>query len=510
MHRSRGRRLRRAALVLVAGLLAACAGGPGSPIHHIERGTVLRNVVVVDTRQGTLSPGRAVAWEGGVIRQVLADHQVRVAAGVTTVDGQGRYLVPGYVDMHTHALGGPEAGQGAWPLFVAHGVTGIREMSGSEPAVQAARRHNAARREGRLLAPEIVAIPGDLLAAPVPPEVAVAQVRRQKAYGADFIKVVNATPASVLAVLQEAQRLQLRVAGHLPSGVDTLTAVQAGWGSIEHLGAGMGHLLDCSTEAAGIRQALRSGQGAPAVPPTPEGVVSPMLGRALDAPFFQRVLDTLDPTACDALASRIAGSTTWEVPTLVRLRSMLRSDDAAWRVQPSLAYVPPPTRALWARLADRYTATTPAAARESFARYYDGDRRFVGLLARQGAKLLAGSDVGGIWLVPGASLHDEFGELASAGLTPLQVLQSTTLNPAAFLGREADMGTIDAGKRADLVLLEADPLQSVSHLSRVHAVVVNGRLLTRAHLDALLKQAADHAGSPGAARLPTEGATHAH
>jgi imidazolonepropionase-like amidohydrolase len=99
--------------------------------------------------------------------------------------------------------------------------------------------------------------------------------------------------------------------------------------------------------------------------------------------------------------------------------------------------------------------------------------------------MLAGSDVGGGWLIPGFSLHQEFDLLAEAGVSPLKVLQMTTLNGAVFLNKETTMGTVDAGKEANLVVLDANPLDSVQNLHRIHAVIRNGHYYSQAELEAL-------------------------
>ena len=515
-HRMRHRirhRIRHPITVLAAGLVAlsmlSCAGLDPASVE-ISQGLVIRDVTVVNTRDGTLRSGMAVVMDGGSIRQISPNREVRLTGTAQAVDGAGKYLVPGYLDMHTHALSAADQQPAYWPLLVANGVTGIREMAGSAALIQRARQLNAERAAGRLLAPEVLQVPGDLIGGAPSAAVAARMVQKHKADGADFVKVVGGSREVVLAVLAEATRQGLGVAGHLPLAISSGDAAQAGWRAIEHLGSGIGMLLECADDEARIRRALLNGEGAKPVL-SPEAIVSPMLSRSLDAPFYQQALDSHSPTRCQGLAAATAQSGTWQVPTLIRLRTMHHSADAAYRNDPNLAYVDKTRRALWDKLGQQFAATVPASAATTFSQYYAAQLRFVGRLQNSGAKLLAGSDLGGIWIIPGFGLHQEFAELASAGLSPLQVLQATTLNGAMFLGRQATMGTVGVGKVADLVLLDANPLLAVASLGKIAGVVLNGRYLGAAELDRMKREVADaYSRQPLKNLASAFDATHVH
>lgn len=470
---------------LAAAMLSACAGADRAA-PPVSRGTVIGNVTVVDTRDGTLRPGQTLVLDDGKIVRIVSG-PVAVSGAARLVDGSGKYVVPGYLDMHTHAMLSANKPVTAWPLLVASGVTGVREMAGSAQLIEAAHAINVASTAGRLTAPEILVMPGDILAAPLTPEQAVQRVRQQKAMGADFIKVAGGNHDGTLAVLAEAQAQRLTVSGHMPLALPAAEASDKGWRAIEHLGSGLGLVLDCSSEEAAVRSALLHGEGAAPPPPAsmPLAIISPMLFRAADAPFYQRAMDGFSEEKCSALARRFARNGTWQVPTLIRLRTAAYSTAAQYRHDPALRYVDAATRALWEKLAVQYEANVPASAAATFQRYYAVQQRVVRILAQQGVKLLAGSDLGGIWVIPGVGLHQEFRELAAAGLSPLQILQMTTLNGAEFLHREASMGSVEVGKVADLVLLDANPLADAGNLSRIAGVVLKGRYLDQPALAAL-------------------------
>jgi imidazolonepropionase-like amidohydrolase len=486
-----------AALVICS--LAACASH-GDTVT-INSGTVIRNVTVVDTRDGALSAGMTLVLDGARIARIVAG-PVLTGGDARAVDGAGRFVVPGYLDMHSHAMLAAGKPVTYWPLLVANGVTGVREMGGSAELIRFAHAINADSAAGKLDAPEILAIPGDILAGPMTPEQGAQRVRQQKAMGADFIKIASGNHDGTMAVLGEARAQGLTVSGHLPVAVGATEAADAGWRAIEHLGSGLGIALDCSDAEAKVRGAMLRGEGAPPPPPAamPLAIVSPMLFRALDAPFYQQVMDGYSEAKCAALARRFAERDTWQVPTLIRLRTAAYSASQQYRADPALAYVDKDTRALWEQLARQYAAGVPPSAAATFERYYGLQQKIVALMARNGVRMMAGSDVGGIWVLPGVGLHQEFHELAAAGLSPLQILQMATLNGAAFLHREASMGTVAAGRNADLVLLDANPLANAANLSRISAVVLKGRYFDREALDAMKAAAA------AAYRQPVQGA----
>ena len=470
--------------------LAACANR-GNDTHEVTNGTVLRNATVVNTRDGSLAPGMTLVIDDGKIQRITASSTVRTSGAAVSIDATGKYVVPGFLDMHTHAMFAADRDPNYWPLLIANGVTGIREMGGSAALINRAKTLNADRAAGLVLAPEVVLIPGEIFVGRVAsPEAAAEQVRQQKAEGAGFIKIVNSSREVTLSILAEARKQGLGVSGHLPPAVSAEEASNAGWRAVEHLGAGLGILLGCSTDEAGIRSAVLRGVGAkPPFPPT--YINNPLLYSALDAPFYRRIAQTYDEGKCQSLAKVLAKNETWQVPTLIRLRTMEFSGSKLYRTDPNLVYVDKRTRALWEGLGKQYADQLSPDAVTAFQDYYGLQQRLTKLLKRNGVKILAGSDLGGIWVIPGFSLHQEFHELATAGLSPLEVLQATTLNAAEFLHRETTMGTVDQGKDADLVLLDANPIVDVANLDKIAAVLVNGRYLSRQALDKMKIGVAD-------------------
>jgi imidazolonepropionase-like amidohydrolase len=453
---------------------------------------VLGGVTVVDTRTGVLSVNRDVTIENGSIAAITAPD--KDAAG--RVDLTGKFVVPGYVDMHSHALTS-KTPQGTLTLMLANGITGFRQMNGSSKQL-------GERKAGRLTlpadSPALLALTGDLLtpANAGTPEAAVAAVGAGAAAGSDFIKIVAVSPAAFTAAQVEARRLGIRIGGHLPAAVDPRVVSADGLWSIEHLGPGVVMLVACSSDEDAIRAALA---GVPEIKlpsiklPFIDALIGVILRRlvinpvrrqtAFDADQLERAINTFDEAKARKLAATLAADDTWHVPTLIRQLTTETADLPQLRTDPNLRYVGRSAIKSWNKATDEFEKM-PAEMRQTFHREYDLQLRLVKILDDAGVKLAAGTDATGAgWLVAGFALHQEFDELARAGLSPLRVLQMTTLNAAQMLGTTDTMGTVEPGKLADLVVLDADPNQAVANLHTVTGVVRAGRYYSNADLDAL-------------------------
>ena len=420
--------------------IAACAHAPAD--------LAIVGATVIDPATGTRTADQTVLVEAGRIRAVGDTHAVRVAPGTPTVHASGRFLIPGLWDMHTHTLWDPVVRDTSLPLFVAHGVTGVRDMGGTLDVLAQVRRE---QRDGVRPWPRIVAA-GPVLDGPQPvdPSVSLAvadagearsAVAVLDAAGVDFIKVYTMLPPEAYRAVVEAARARgLPVAGHIPYGVDARDAAMD-MRSIEHLRAETGGLCAelSATDCAEIHAALRD-----------QGV--------------------------------------WQVPTLVARRPRAFVDDPTYASDPRLATVPAVLRDMWlANRAKRLARSSPA----DFAKRkveFAGEMRAAGALPGLGIPLMAGSDAGSDFAYAGSGLHDELALLVEAGLTPLQALQAATIEPARYLERD-DLGRIGPGAVADLVLLAADPLEDIRNSATVDGVVLDGRWLDRAALDGLIEGA---------------------
>jgi hypothetical protein len=473
----------RAVPALLLSLLTACTAFSGSGPAPAGADLAIRDVAVVDVERGRILPGRTVLVRGNRIIAVETSDRARVPAGARVVDGGGKYLIPGLWDMHVHAA---RAGRAPlfWPLFIAHGVTGIRETGSFTDSLL---HWRAASREPGVLAPRIVwsspMLDGDPplyshgIAIRTPAE-ARAVVARMQALGFDYLKVYSGIPRDAFhALADEAQLRGVVIAGEVPNSVQPLEAAAAGMRSFEHLW----NLFEACVPGA---YALRDSLARLDLQDAPESE-----RRAVRDAQYRRWLDGYDPACAHSLAVGVRRTGTYQVPTLVINRSYSLMD-STWTDDPRRKWVPGETLAEWDELRtetlEEYGPLGIAAWRARYAHEIDMLRR----MADAGVEILAGSDASDEpFVYVGASLHDELALFVEAGLTPLQALQSATLNPARYLKATDSLGTVAPGRFADLVLLDANPLADITNTARIHAVVLNGRLLIRAELDRLLDEA---------------------
>ncbi|MBA3891960.1 MAG: amidohydrolase family protein, partial [Gemmatimonadaceae bacterium] len=458
--------------------IIALDSGSGSPLHRRPTAALaIRNVTVVDVERGSLLRERTVLVRGQRIVSVDSGAAHAIPAGATVVDGAGRSLIPGLWDMHVHT-----AHPSYFPLLAANGVTGIRDMGGAaEPPTDGCESirpdsllaWRARVEAGAWIGPRIVlsgpAASGTGWPTSLPVRTndeARSAVSALRALGVDFVKVYEGIPLDAYLVLAKAARsAALPIAGHVPvETVGLLDAIVAGQRSIEHV---RDALLLCFTDdpekLARFFAEDRWGE---------EDI-------AWGLPVHEQ---------CPQVIEALRTHPVWLTPTLVVERAKVAAEEGAFVDDPRRAYLPASVQEAFAAFV-RDKLSQPAAKRASEHLWWRTQQRLVGRMADAGVAILAGTDAACEGGLPGFSLHDELALLVQAGLSPLQALQAATLNSARYVGATDAMGTVAPGELADLVLLDADPLVDIRNTRRIHAVVLNGRLLDRAALDALLEDA---------------------
>jgi imidazolonepropionase-like amidohydrolase len=465
----------------------------------LAQSLVLNGVTIVDTQTGKLTRNQSVAIDNGKITQIARAGSIKSSAGTKAVDARGKYLVPGYLDMHVHSLNAPDP-TASLELMLANGITGVRQMSGSPEMLQK-------RRDNQLIlpkdGPEILAVPGTVLtgANAGTPEAAVAEVDRQKQMGADFIKVIDVKPDPFFAALAESKKLGLVFDGHLQATSAIEKAADEGMSAIEHLGPRESVLLGCSSDEDALRKTIAAKP--PQAPPSASGpgraeralraTINPIMATdPVSLDLMKRVVATYNEDKCRALMKRIKKDGMWMTPTLIRLRTMEFGDDRAYRHSPNLRYVPQKTQLLWQEMADQFPKIITPDRRAMLKKFWALQLRLTKLLEDAGVPMMAGTDAGGAghWEISGIALHQEIDLLRQAGLKPLTILQMTTLNGAKFLHRDDRMGTVAVGKNADLVLLDANPVASAANLHRINAVVRSGNYYDKDALERLKQDSA--------------------
>lgn len=454
-----------AGVLLAAVMFAAALIAGAAP----EKSLAFIHVNLIDATGTPAQPGMTVIVAGQRIVSIDKSSAAKIPPGAQVIDGTGKYLIPGLWDMHVHEIFGdwvPEDEEITPLLFVANGITGVRDMGG---ALEPLKKWRARAASGEMIAPRMV-ISGPMLDGPVPhfpssaPVKDAADGRRVVDElvdaGVDFIKIQSFIPRDgYFAAAEESKKRGIVFVGHVPDAIRAVEASNAGQKSIEHL---TGVFEGCST-------------------------VEDELMKAPRGPGRGRFLSTYDPAKAKALIALFAKNRTWQVPTLYWERGEWLIEDTNSGPDPLAKYAPRAWKErTWPTFSKDIAAswdTDPHADRENFVQ---AELKMINEMNKAGVPILAGTDTAaGVRVYPGFSLHEELELIAQAGLSNMQTLQTATRNAGEFLGL-ADTGTIETGKRADLLLLDANPLENISNTKKIRAVVLAGRYFSRADLDALL------------------------
>lgn len=424
------------------------------------------DVTVIEVETGGFREGMSILIRADTIAALGPSAEVRVPDDAIRVDGRGRWLIPGLWDMHTHAH---RRGRAAWhyPRYIAHGVTGIRDM-GTD--LDSALAHRAAWTASDIAptvwwgSPVMDGSPRTLpFGAEVHgPEEAQAIAQRYHALGFRFLKVYDRLDReSYRALAEEARRLGIPLEGHVPLKLSPSEVTDAGQRTIEHLTL---VLEEC-------------------IPGTLSWVAADTTGDSMGLLSDGRLaasLERFDTTAANALFAKLALAGVWQVPTLVQMRGAFFVGDSAFIHDPRVSSLPAAVRAEW----DDYRKAVSDAVLKAGTTVFRRQLALVGEMHRAGVRMLVGTDASSEpYVFPGSSLHDELALFVEAGLSPLDALRSATMQPARYRGEDGPL--IAPGRVADLVLLNGDPTEDIAHTRDIFGVVLRGMYLDLDALDRL-------------------------
>ena len=456
-------------------LLCSCSSPPPPSL-------AITHVTLIDASGAAPRSDITVFIADGKIAAIGPSSSLSIPRNTRTFDATGKFLIPGLVDIHVHLTGaGEPTGSRDFilPLLLANGITTVRDMGGNLDSLVTLRHEIE---HGQLTAPQIF-FAGPYLDGSPPffqPSLVVtdaaeatADVHSLISHGADFIKVQsNLSRDAYFAIAEVCRRENITFVGHVPDRVTAAEASDAGQKSIEHL---TGVLRSCSNdEPLLIRKQFAA---APKKPTTGQS-----RERAL---AWQRdLLQSYSDKQATALIVKFIHNQTWQVPTLILLRNdAYPTPETDPSRDPRRKYIPLKVLENWQKSAeDRDKGATP----QEFslrASLMQASLQFVGKMNAAGVPILAGTDTAAPFVFPGSSLHEELALLVQAGFTPMQALQAATKLPAQFLGKLQTQGTVEVGKFADLVLLDANPLEDIHNTQKIRAVILRGKLLDRNFLD---------------------------
>lgn len=415
------------------------------------------NVTVVPMDSERLLPGQTVIVRDGKIAAMGPARSVSVPRGATVIEGRGRYLMPGLAEMHAHVPPGTDRQwiEDVLFLYSANGVTLARSMLGAPHHLTL--REQAER--GEIVSPRIYtsgpSLNGNSVASPADARKMIAE---QKQAGYDFLKIhPGLDRARYDAIAEAAHALEMPFGGHVPDAVGLRRALDARQATVDHLDGYMSLLIR---------------DGSP-------------LANAAPGFFGFDVADGADEGKIPQIVRMTRDAGTWNVPTQSLIEHVMLPEPSAAELiaRDEMRYVPRQMREQWLKAkADRLAQ--PGYDPERARHFVEVRRKLIKGLQQGGAGLLLGSDAPQWFNVPGFALHHELRMLVDAGLTPFEALSTGTRNVAQFLGQEDQFGTVAEGKRADLILLEANPLADVGNVQKRAGIMLGGRWLPESRIQA--------------------------
>ncbi len=470
---------------MLAFLLFAPAAGAQASRTPLAKGTiVITRVNVIPMTKDTVLPDQTVVIRDGRIASMGPSATARVPEASRRVNGAGRFLIPGLADAHTHLYSDEEVADSLAPyelgVMLANGVTTARLMIGTPEQLILRADVTSGKVVGPqlwLASPQLTGRPASNARVVTTPDQARAAVREVAAAGYDFVKLTEAIAPDVYeAVMGEAKAQGIRVDGHVDPRVGVKRALEAGQ-NIQH--------LDSYIEAA-------LADSAPPGPSLTQGGVFRLAN--------WKSIDYASDTKIAQLGGATARAGIWSTPTLVIFNKAfgIGFTDDELRNRPEWTLMPPEFRRTYLNARTRYwnPANDSVRTPQRRQRYVDVRNRLAKAISDSGGKILAGSDSPDWFMAYGWTLHRELEALVNAGLTPYQALLSATRNPAQYFNAEREWGTIEPGMRADLVLLSANPLERIQNSTRIDAVSVGGRWMTREELDRMVHAAVERINGP--------------
>ncbi|MBS1790299.1 MAG: amidohydrolase family protein [Acidobacteria bacterium] len=477
-------------LVAAATVFVALTGFSFEQRHSLA----ITKVSLIDATGKPAQSNMTVVVTGDRISAIGKTGKVKLPANPEIVDGSGKFLIPGLWDSHLHlTIATDQAGTTELlaPMLVAYGVTTVREMGGDWQRIQQLRKAIA---DGQIVGPRIFA-PGPFVDGPQPADVnflpvgneaeARQAVRKLKADGVDFIKIqANLSPETWRAIVDESQKAGIPVVGHIPETVSAFDVARSAQRSVEHISpvipGDAGIMLACSSRETELRAELA------AIKKAAEDKNANRQQLRLRQRDLQRAMAaSYDAKKCETLFALFVKHQIHVVPTAIFGKRFAPLDERDLPNDDSLNLIPASMRARWDK---RRAEVVKASSPDDFAfrqMLFAKSRDLISAMIRAKVPLLTGTDALDGYVLPGASLHDELGLLVESGMMPMAALQSATRDAAKFMGKLDSVGTIESGKIADLILLDADPLQFIENTRRIHAVILGGKLISSSQLQTM-------------------------
>jgi imidazolonepropionase-like amidohydrolase len=459
-----------------------------------EDALCIQNISTIDPIEGIKENQTIIIREGKILK-IAPSSELRLSSSNQIIDGTGRFMIPGLWDAHIHFSYIEELAPDMFDLFLVYGITSVRDTGGQIDFVKKWKNKAEANPTN---APRVM-IAGPLLdgqpnvydgSDPGHPPLSVGlsslndvahQIELLDSIGVDFLKAYEMlTPDQFSLVTKMARERGLKVTGHVPLSMDVITASNQGLNSMEH----MRNLeLSCASNSEELlaqrRQLLLEGKN------TPGGVLRSRIHQAQR----QSAIENYDPVKAAKVLDVLAKNQTWQIPTMALNTVFIDRPFMEPHWQESFTYLPDSIGKSWNKIIQEYMDTEVSAFRIQHAQWMTN---MIFNIHEAGIGIMAGTDTPIAFLTPGLSLHEELNTLASAGIPPLEVLKTATTNPAKYFNLENSLGSIKENMWADLLILNANPLDDINNTKNINAVIKQGKLYDRDQLDLIIKRLKDN------------------
>ncbi|MBC29836.1 MAG: hypothetical protein CMH48_03235 [Muricauda sp.] len=442
---------------------------------------IITNVNVIDVVSGTNNSSQTIAIESGKINSITSFSETVKLNSETIIDGKGKYVIPALWDMHTHYTTS-KVHRNFLSLFVANGVLGVRDLWGSLESRDSLMNSDAIAPK-IYLSGAIIDGPFTLLQGTLQPkstEDAINMVDSLHQKGADFIKVYDDLSEDIYnAIANKCNELKLPFLGHVPMAIKTEDASKKGQKSMEHLNGIWQSCTSKEKEIDSLQLVFKNNFMTGNIP-------GAMMAFTTINTFYNNFYDEKE---AKELAKVLGENNTYVTPTLIVTSNHWRRKDGRFKKLSVNKYIPDNMLNQWDPELNFPEKMFPQTTWEVGKQLLSTSMKITKMLHSNGVPILAGTDCGVSYVIPGFSLHDELKLMVEAGLSEVEALQTATINPAKYFGISQSSGQISTGMKANILLLDGNPLEDISNTKKIYGVIRNGNYLNRTYLDNLLKEA---------------------
>lgn len=457
---------------------------------YFEGATCIKNISVIDPEKGMIKDQTVIIQDGKILK-VADSKSLTLSSKNNVTDGSGQYIIPGLWDAHVHFAFMEELAPSMFDLFLAYGITSVRDTGGKIDFVKSYKDKSL---QNPKTSPRVM-IAGPLLdgmpnvydgSTPARPPLSVgssdiAELRKNInsliEKDVDLLKAYEMLTPEQFEVLNKVARENgLKVTGHVPLSMDVITASNLGMNSMEHL---RNIELSCASNSEELleqrKQLLLQGRN------DPGGILRSRIHNAQRANAVENYSEVKADKVLDALFE----NQTWQIPTLALSTGFTERPFAKAEFQQSYKYLPRTIEQDWKSSISEVVKQTPT---DFNYEYTDWLLNMVKKINDKDIGIMAGTDCPIFYLTPGRSLHEELAVLVKAGLSPLEAIESATIRPAEYFGMEKELGNVREGMFADLLILNANPLDDIKNTTQINTVIKSGHVMNRSTLDEMLAE----------------------